>query len=176
MKTIPQVLDDKLLAYLDNTLSPSETRELQQQVEHDTALKARLEALRKLHEALQQITIEEPSRNFTQAVMDKLDHAAAPSTRFSIRNGILLLVTVLVATGIALYLLSGGAFDNAVTPVDFTTMNLPGKYFDRPLPSIYFDGKLMINIIIILNLGLAWVVLDRTILSPYFKRRQLGTR
>jgi anti-sigma factor RsiW len=173
MKAIPQVLDDKLLAYLDNTLSPSETLELQQQVEHDMALKARLEALRKIHEALQQITIEEPSRNFTQAVMGKLDQAAAPSSGISIRNGILLLVAVLAATGMALYLLSGGVFDNATTPVDLPTMNLPEKYFDQPLPPIYFDGKLMINIIILLNLGLAWVVLDRTILRPYFKRRQI---
>jgi hypothetical protein len=176
MKAIPQGPDDKLLAYLDKTLSPSETRELQQQVEHDPALKARLEALRKIHEALQQLTIEEPSRNFTQAVMGKLDHAPAPSPGFPIRNGILLLVAVLMATGMALYLLSGGVFDNATTLVDVPSIDLPDKYFDRPLPSIYFDGKLMINIIILLNLGLAWVVLDRTILRPYFKRRQLGTR
>ena len=171
MKAIPQTLDDKLLGYLDNTLSPSEMLELQQQLEHDMALKARLDTLRKVHEALRQLKTEEPSRNFTQAVMGKLDHYPV-RTGLSIRNGILLLVGVLVATGIVSYLLSGGVFDNATSPLDLNTMNsLPKEYFNKPLPSVYLDGKLMINIIILLNLGLAWVVLDRTILRPYFKRR-----
>lgn len=175
MKAIPQALDDKLLAYLDNTLSLSETRELQQQLEHDTTLKARLETLRKVHEALQQISIEEPSRNFTEAVMGGLDQYPV-RTLFSIRKSVLLLAGVLVATGLAVYLLAGGVFDNATTPVDLNTMNLPKKYFDQPLPSVYLDGKLMINVIVLLNLGLAWIVLDRTILKLYFKRRQMGTR
>lgn len=168
MKALTQEQEDTLLAYLDGTLSPSAMRMLEQELDHHTALRTRLEELRKVHEALQLAGMEEPSGNFTQAVMSKLDHYPARAG-FAIHRGILLLLGVLIATGIASYMLSGGVFDNATTPLDLGTIDLPRV--DKPLPSILLDGKLMVNIIILLNLVIAWCVLDRTILKPYFKRR-----
>jgi hypothetical protein len=81
---------------------------------------------------------------------------------------------VLVAVGIASILVSAGVFDNLNTTIDLNRVELPKKYFERSLPSIPFSGKVIVNIIIILNLGLAWLVLDRAILKPLFQRRLQG--
>jgi hypothetical protein len=170
MKKIPQSIDDKLLDYLDGKLNPSELSILEGQIQRDEHIKARLENLRLTHQVLNQFKIEQPSKNFTQVLMQKLDQAPARSTNFSIRNGIFLLVGVLAAVGIASLLVSAGVFDNPAT-INLNSVNIPDKYIREPLPTIPISGKLIVNIVIILNLGLAWIVLDRTILKPYFQRR-----
>jgi hypothetical protein len=50
-------------------------------------------------------------------------------------------------------------------------VDISKKIIKDPLPAFHFSGKLLINIAIVLNLALAWIVLDRTILKPLFQRR-----
>jgi hypothetical protein len=103
--------------------------------------------------------------------MRRLHEKPLPAT-FSTRNGIILLVIVLLAATIATVLLSRGVFDDISTPtLDLNKIDLPKKYFEQPLASFHIDVKLMINTIIIFNLGLAFMLLDRAVLRPYFKRR-----
>jgi hypothetical protein len=170
MKKIPQPLDDTLLNYLDGSLKSEEKTDIEKLLQESDTLRTRLEELRVIDFALSQNKLDQPSKNFTQLVMGKLDGYVERST-FPIRNGILLLAVVLVAVGIVALLVSTGVFDQTQTVVDLNKINLPKQYIQQPLPSIPFNGKLLINIIIILNLGLAWVVLDRAILKPYFQRR-----
>lgn len=168
-KTI-QPLDDTLLNYLDGSLKPEEKTDFEKLLSQSDALRIRLDELRVIHFALRQTKLDQPSKNFTQLVMGKLDGYTERST-FPIRNGIWLLAGVLVAVGIVSLLVSSGVFDQTQTMVDLNKINLPKQYIQEPLPSIPFNGKLLINIIIVLNLGLAWLVLDRAILKPYFQRR-----
>lgn len=170
MKKIPQPLDDTLLNYLDGSLKSEEKTDIEKLLQESDTLRTRLEELRVVHIALHQTKLDQPSRNFTQLVMGKLDGYVERST-FPIRNGIILLAGVLVAVGIVALLVSTGVFDQTETVVDLNKINLPKQYIQQPLPTIPFNGKLLINIIIVLNLGLAWVVLDRAILKPYFQRR-----
>ncbi len=170
MKKTPQPLDDTLLNYLDGSLKSEEKTDIEKLLHDSDSLRARLEELRVIHFALRQTKLDQPSRNFTQLVMGKLDGYTERSS-FPIRNGIWLLAGVLVAVGIVALLVSSGAFDQTQTVVDLNKINLPKQYIQEPLPTIPFNGKLLINIIIVLNLGLAWVVLDRAILKPYFQRR-----
>jgi hypothetical protein len=170
MKKIPQSIDDKLLDYLDGKLSQHELVILEEEIQRNEQIKARLESLRLTHQVLNQFKLEQPSKNFTQILMQKLDQAPARSTSFSIRNRIFLLVGVLAAVGIASLLVSAGVFDGP-TAIDLNNINIPEKYIQQPLPTIPVSGKLIVNIIIILNLGLAWIILDRAILKPYFQRR-----
>ena len=170
MEKIPQALDDTLLNYLDGSLKPEEKTDFEKLLSQSDALRIRLDELRVIHFALRQTKLDQPSKNFTQLVMGKLDGYTERST-FPIRNGIWLLAGVLVAVGIVSLLVSSGVFDQTQTMVDLNKINLPKQYIQEPLPSIPFNGKLLINIIIVLNLGLAWVVLDRAILKPYFQRR-----
>jgi len=170
MEKVPQILDDTLLNYLDGSLNPEEKTDLEKLLRESDSLRARLDQLRIIHFALRQPKLDQPSKNFTQLVMGKLDGYAERSS-FPIRNGIFLLVGVLVAVGIVAFLVSSGVFNQTQTVVDLNKINLPKQYINEPLPAIPFNGKLLINIIIMLNLGIAWVVLDRAILRPYFQRR-----
>ena len=171
MEKIPQHLDDKLLRYIDGELNANEKQALDEELKHNEALRTRLNQLQTMNQSLRNSKLEHPSRNFTQLVMSKLDQYPMHSSSFSIRNGILLLAGVLVAIGIASVLVSSGVFDSATATIDLNQVNLPKKYIERTLPSIPFNGKLIVNIIILLNLGLAWLVLDRAILKPFFQRR-----
>lgn len=171
MKKIPQHLDDELLRYLDGQLDSTEKKKVEFALQEDEALRQRLTQLQAMDSLLQGIVVEAPSKNFAQLVMQKLDQYPAQPSNFSILNGILLLVTVLVMTGIATVLVSSGAFDQASGAFDLNTLEFPKYYLQRQLPAIPIDGKLIVNVIIVLNLGLCWLVFDRAILKPLFRRR-----
>ena len=170
---ISQAQDDKLFEYMDGGLKGIEKENIEQLLKTTPALQARLEELRKLDADLRTIKLEQPSKNFTQRVMNKLDQYPVRSN-FTLRNGILLLTGVLVAVGVGALLVSGGVFDGTST-IDLNQTIVPvNKYIEKPLPTFNFDGKMMVNIIIVLNLALAFVVLDRAILKPWFERRRMS--
>ena len=178
MEKISHALEEKLLDYLDGSLISVEKENLERQIQQNPALKARLETLRALHQLLESNTLEQPAKNFTQQVMLKLDQYPRTSS-LSIRNGLLLLGGVFVVAILAALLVSTGAFDNATSVIDLNKIEVPEKYVQEyirePLPSFEIDGKLMVNIIIGLNLVIGWILLDRAILKPLFKRRmQMG--
>jgi hypothetical protein len=102
--------------------------------------------------------------------MSKLDQYPVQSKSFSSLNGILLLAGVLVAVGIGSLLLAGGVFDGS-SVIDLNQAIDTSKYIQKPLPSIPFNGKLVVNIIIMLNLALAFLMLDKAVLKPWFEKR-----
>jgi len=172
MKKIPQAIEEKLLEYLDGTLTPNEATQLEEQLAHQAELKARLESLKAVHGMFRTMKPEHPSKNFTQAVMGKLDQYPLRAT-LSIRNGMFLLIGVLVAALLSAFLVSSGVFDSASTVIDLNAVKTPVDIIKEPLPSFRFDGKLVVNVIVVLNLVLAWLLLDRAILKPYFKQRMM---
>lgn len=171
MKKISQHLDDELLLYLDGELDSTAKEKLELALQQDEALKHRLTQLQTMESFLKSDTLESPSKNFTQLVMNKLDQYPAQTSSFSMFNGILLLAGILLMTGIAAILVSSGVFDQASGALDLNTLEISQHYIQRTLPSIPIDGKLIVNVIIVLNLGLCWLILDRTILKPFFRRR-----
>jgi anti-sigma factor RsiW len=170
---ISQTQDDKLFEYMDGGLKGIEKENIEQLLKTSPALQARLEELRKLDADLRTIKIEQPSKNFTQRVMSKLDQYPLRSN-MTFRNSIFLLAGVLVAVGVGSLLVAGGVFDGTST-IDLNQTIVPvNKYIEKPLPTFNFNGKLMVNIIILLNLALAFVVLDRAILKPWFEKRRMS--
>lgn len=170
---VSQTQDEKLFEYMDGGLKGIEKENIEQLLKTSPALQARLEELRKLDADLRTIKIEQPSKNFTQRVMSKLDQYPVRSN-LTFRNGIFLLAGVLVAVGVGSLLVAGGVFDGTST-IDLNQTMLPvNKYIEKPLPTFNFNGKLMVNIIILLNLALAFVVLDRAILKPWFEKRRMS--
>ena len=170
MKKLPQALEDKLLEYIDGTMAVAERESFETMLRQDTDLAARLEELRAVNKMMRLVKPEQPSTNFTARVMQNL-YRQPVTGKLSIRNGLFLLIGVLITIGIATYLVSTGAFDNASTVVDLNQMTIPNKYVNKTLPAVPFDGKMMVNVIVVLNLALLFVVLDRVILKPYFRRR-----
>lgn len=168
MNKIPQHLEDKLLDYLDGKLEPSQRESFEAMLASDEQLKNRLEALTSADNLLRQMTLATPSKNFTGAVMNNLDRYTQRSP--SIRNGLFLLLGILMVLAIAITLLTAGVFDGAAT-VDLNEINLIQDFVRKSLPSLSIDGKWVINTIILLNLAVAFVVLDRAVLKPFFQRR-----
>ncbi len=171
MKRITQKQDDLLLQYLDGTLTGPNKNELDILLIQDSSLKSRLEELRVVHSLLaSKARLEQPSKIFIDRVMDNLDQLPARSA-MSPKNGLLLLCGVLVAVGIMTLLLSVGVFDNMNSPIALDKLPVKNDFIKNPLPTIPFNAKWLINGILIAAMGLAFVLLDRTILKPYFDRR-----
>src|SRR5882724_8475773 len=103
--------DDQLLNFLDGVGSEADRDSMKKLISSNTEIKKRAEELEAVHNFLQrQNKIENPSKNFTEKVMSGL-HARPAFTFLSPRNGLLLLVGLMVASGLAIVLDSSGAFD-----------------------------------------------------------------
>jgi hypothetical protein len=169
MKKLPQHLEDSLHQYIDGTLNATDKQSLDNLLSQDVQLKKRLEELRAADVLLKNLTIAMPSKTFTSVVMDKLDHFPLAATH-SIRKGLLLFGGVIFILTIAVILLSAGVFDQTTT-VDLNQIGIAQEYIKQRLPRFSIDGNILINTIILLNLAIAFVVLDRAVLKPFFQRR-----
>lgn len=129
------------------------------------------EELNAIDRYLKTVRIEQPSVNFTQHVMSNLHRASATALGLPSRNKILMLAGILVTIGIAILLLAGGAFDS-VTAITVDQDIVPNDQIREYIPSIPFNGKLVVNIVILMNLALAFMILDRAVLKPWFERRR----
>lgn len=170
MEKIPTAMDDRLLDYLDGKLEGAPLQQLKKEVEGSSSLQARLETLRTVHRVLAHTKLESPSPAFVNRVMQNLNAVSFPSA-LSPRNGMLLLAGVMAAAGILVVMISAGIFDNVQGMVSLEQTLPVKKYFQQSLPVISVNGKLIINIIVGLNLVLAFLVLDKTVLKPFFQRR-----
>jgi anti-sigma factor RsiW len=169
MKKVTQQSDDMLLDFLDGKLSVEQQAIVRESLRKDSALQGRLEQLSLIHEALTDAPLETPSKNFTTTVMGKLEHYQAPRG-LSIWNSLFLLAGIFVVLSIAVILLSAGVFDQTTT-LDLNNMNLAQRFIKQTLPSVSIDGKILVNTIILLNIVIAFLVLDRAVLKPFFQRR-----
>lgn len=164
-----KISEDDLLNYLDGTAN-NETRERVERFSSNPDVASRLNELRAIHDFLaKNNALTLPSKNFTDKVMNRL-HEKATGFSFSPRNGMILLAGILVASGLGIALLSMGSFDQLHT--FFNLQPLPVKSDLVKLPTSFsFDLKLVMKIFLMVNLVLAMVLLDRTILRPIFQRR-----
>ena len=103
MERTTQKQDDQLLQYLDGTFTGKDKAELENLLLNNTHLKIRLEELRKVHTVLSnKARLEQPSKLFTDKVMHNLDRLPVRST-LSSKNGLLLLLGILVAAGVTAF-------------------------------------------------------------------------
>jgi hypothetical protein len=159
-----------LLNYLDGNLDSVQRDSVEKALAADPTLNKTLDELRSVDRMLRNVQISQPSKTFTSTVLQRLDEY--PLRRgLSIRNGIFLLTGIMVIVGVALVLLSMGVFDQTTTTLNPNEIDLLQQYMPENLPSISIDGKMLVNIIVILNLAIMFVVLDRAILKPFFEKR-----
>lgn len=166
------ITDDQLLNYLDGIGTEVERKELKEAINQNPLAQKRLRELESVHLFLQnQKGLQEPSKNFTDKVMEGL-HAKPSFTFFSPKNGLILLVGLIVASGLAMTLLSAGSFDQLHTILNLNMNSIPVKTDAIKIPkSIPFDVKLFVKVFVMLNLAIGLVLLDRTILRPIFQKR-----
>ncbi|MEQ1588131.1 MAG: hypothetical protein ABL895_19775 [Cyclobacteriaceae bacterium] len=169
MNKLSPAKEEELLRYLDGELETSLKIKLEAELQGPD-LKERLEELRTIRSFLvRKATFETPSKTFTQKVMTGLD-AQPVKSLFSPRKGLLLLMGVIIASVLALMLLSNGVFDQTSSLLVDTTP-IKNKWIEETTFTIPFNGKILVNGIIFLNLALALVLLDRTVLRPLFQKR-----
>jgi hypothetical protein len=161
---------NKIPAYLDGSLSEGDKIDFEITLQTNPALNTRFKEFQAVEILLKREKPQQPSRNFTQKVMQNLSNYPLEN-RSSILNGLLLIGGVIVLVSLGVLLSYSGVFDSAQTQIDLNNATLVSKYLKRSLPPIPFNGKLVVNIIIFLNLVLALIVLDRAILKPLFQRR-----
>ena len=170
MSKVNQFSQEVLLDYLDGNLEPVKREAVERALQLDADLQKRLDLLRSADKFLRHAKLEHPSKNFTSLVLQRLDEYPLKSG-LSIRNGIFLLSGIMVIVAVALVLLSMGVFDQSTTTINPNDIEIVQQYIPKELPSIPVDGKLLVNIIVILNLAVMFVVLDRAILKPFFQKR-----
>jgi hypothetical protein len=164
------ITDDELLNFLDGEGSETERRKLEKTISENQVAQKRLKELEAVHFFLRnQKGIEQPSKNFTEKVMEGL-HAKPSFTFFSPKNGLILLVGLLVASWLALMLASSGAFDQFHTVFDFKSLPVNTDLVKIP-KSVPFDIKVFVKIFVLVNLVIGFLLLDRTILRPIFQKR-----
>ena len=168
MKKPFQYTDETLLNYLDGTLSPDETKALEDALPRDSKLQEQLDWLRKSEALFSETSFEKAPDYFTAQVMGKLDTAPVQQKRSS-RNNLLLLGGILALVFLASFLVYTGAFSYTTT-IDLGHM-VSLEQFKNILPPVPLNEKLIVNVIILFNIALAFLVLDRTLLKPWFERR-----
>lgn len=170
MEKQPSPIDDKLFDYLDGKLSEQEKLFFEQTLAYSESLRKQVDEQRMLTSFLKELPEQEPSDAFTNNIMQKINTPSSAHS-FSIKNGFLLLMGVLTVSIVASLLIQSGVFD--VTGL----VNLPNevgflyRYIKLPAFDIQINGKMIVKGIIIVNLAIGFVILDRAILRPYFERR-----
>lgn len=169
MKNSQAHWENKLWAYLDGSLPADEHREINDVLRENEELRDKLQDLRAAEHLLRTTRLREPSDTFTRRIMTNLDRTALAGG-LSVTKSIFLLAGILVTTAIAVWLLSAGYFSSETT-VDLNNLKLPARFVPEDIPGFSIDGKTIVNAIVFLSLGVAFVLLDRGILRPLFGRR-----
>jgi hypothetical protein len=76
-----------------------------------------------------------------------------------------------VALTLGVIFLSTGTFDQITGVLTLDKLNVPKSVMPKSLPSIPFNASLIMKILVGLNLAIAFVLIDKTILQPYFRNR-----
>lgn len=159
----------QLLDYLDGKMGESQKAEFEHQLRINPELAALCRELQDIESLAREMAVQGPSRNFTAMVMANL-HRTPARTIPPIIGSLLLLAGILVLVALSAILLSTGIFDRSAT-IELEKPEIMNEYIKAPLPSIGVDGKVIVNVIIFLNLVIALIVLDRSVLKPLFQRR-----
>jgi len=122
--------------------------------------------LRLIDERLGKNKLESPSSNFTHRVMMNL-HSMPVATSLSPRNGLLLLGGTIIAVTLLTVLIGGGVFDSMNETIRLPEMKLTNGI----KTTIPVSGNWVMKGLIYLNIVLAFILFDRTILKPFFSRR-----
>jgi hypothetical protein len=166
-------LDERIFQYLDGQLPMQDKEKFEVDLKANERLRIRFHELKLIHDTLVNVKLETPSSNFTARVMSNLGTFASP-VKFSPKNGLMLLLGVGVALTLGVYSLSSGLFDQLSGAIALDQLNLPKTVVKQPLPSIPFNGGMVMKVLIGLNLAIAFVLFDRTILQPFFRNRAKG--
>lgn len=165
MEKLHTLRDIELLEFLDGALPRAAAQQLAADLRQSPEVAQRLDELRLIHQYLLAQKMEEPSPMFTQRVMGRL-HRWPHAQGLSPRRGLWLLCGMVVA---CMLLVGVVSTDMLNAPLQWDA--LPLQRIQYTLPELTINMKWIFNTLILLTLGIALVLFDRTVLRPYFQRR-----
>ncbi|HYG03756.1 MAG TPA: hypothetical protein VD927_15010 [Chryseosolibacter sp.] len=161
---------DELLRYLDGLMTAKEAEAFEHLIREDNNLQRKYNDLKEMEMYLRSTKLPEPSAAFTSNVMQKIE--AGPLLWRRLTKGLILIFGVTIVAALGAYLIATGTLDNSQTTITIDRVQHLEKFLPNATPAFNFDGKLMMNVVIFLNLAVALIVLDRTVLKPYFQSRR----
>jgi hypothetical protein len=163
--------NERLIRYVSGELNEAEAALVEGELQRSPELQKQFDQVKEIDRFLQrQSKPAHPSKSFTEQVMRGITLPIRNSA-LSPKMGLLLLLGVLVITTVAVLSLRNGLFDSMEFPI---SLNLQSMYLDKlsiPTFNLPLSGKWLVSLFLILNIAVGFILLDRTILKPYFQRR-----
>ncbi|NOS92104.1 MAG: hypothetical protein HOP30_09295 [Cyclobacteriaceae bacterium] len=163
--------NERLIRYVSGELNEAEAAFVESELQRSAELQKKLDQIKEIDRFLQrQSKPSHPSKKFTDQVMHGIA-VPARNNSLSPKMGLWMLLGVLVITTLAVLSLRSGLFDSMEFPI---SLNMQSLHFDKlsiPSFNLPFSGKWLVSIFLVLNIAVGFILLDRTILKPYFQRR-----
>ena len=170
MNNYSQSPDEFILQYLDGQVPMKDKIEFENALKTDDHLNQRFKQLKMVHDSLRSAKLEHPGGDFSAKVMRNLNPAQSRLT-MSPKNGLMLLLGVGIALMLGVVFLSTGTFDQITGVIDLEKVKIPNSIIQQTIPSIPFNASMVMKVLVGLNMAIAFVLIDRTILQPYFRNR-----
>jgi len=171
-----KLTDQDLIDLIDNNISAERKTEILDQIDKNTDLKKRYQVLLSIHSGLEEITLNDPSKNFSDKVMSNLQNPQyVPdmiSVPFRSRN-LLTFLTIFAGILVGIYILGTGTISIPFFG-QLTTepINLKGVELNvNPIMNL-ITTSLVFKIFLGADMILAWFLLDKMVLKPYFANRR----
>lgn len=167
--------EEELLDFIDGNSNPTAVQDHLEECHQCAKLYKELQLI---DIQLQQVELTHPSSRFTDAVVDQLFPTIQPEGNFSISFFSNYLMIFGVAVSMLIFLVSLVYLGYINTPV-FQELGLGNKWINDV---IAFTSKLsgpaaknyLINALFGMSTFLALILLDKSILKPYFQKRKMA--
>lgn len=164
------ISDEDLLDFIDGNSTTSEKKKIENILEVDTDLAERLKMFSTSENLLKSTIKHSPSRNFTSMVMERVAAIKNPYRKGGIAIWMLTLLSVIACS----YFLTDIRFN---VNLDFISQYIPEiPMLDAPSDIKVVQPVNMMTISKVLLYGMlfiALILLDKTVLKPFFKNRQM---
>ena len=161
------MVDDQVLYdLLDGKLSPREEEAIKARIESDVDLKIRWQFLQRLERDIKNQPLERTSLNFTDAVMESINHAGR--SRISGNWGPLLVILAGTIMGLVILISGIPSF-----PVFAWMSDLSNQWISTTGNSVFHflpNNELLVKIFVFADLFLVLFLLDRYLFRNLFRR------
>jgi len=171
-----RITDQHLQDLIDHKIPAARQRELMEQIEEDPELLRKFNLLQAVHSNLEGTTLQPASEKFSEKVMANLynpqyvpEIISAPYTR---RN-LFTFLTIFAGILVGIYILSSGIISIPLfDQLNIQPLKLEGTEINFSPILDNITSSLIFKIFIMADIVLAWFLLDRMVLKPYFANRK----
>lgn len=151
--------EEQIFDILDGVASDELLRNHEELLTNSTEYRTYFDEIKSFHLQLSDLGFEEPSKEFTQNIISKLNFVKVSRNAWAKKWIFAYTASILLSLGAILSLLMGA------------NQEVSTSWFGGI--SKVFLGDSFVNTIVIVNLLILLVLIDRKILKPYFKNRRL---